>query len=146
MKRAFTTNREIHRVCLPTTCEPKQHLTISQEQRPSKLSPQNNRGFEELLLEAVDEELTSLGEPVRKAVYHYLKKTSNINKHDIPRKIDEFSEAIEEIFGTSAKFLEIKIMKRLYQKVGHTIEYFSDRDDLLFIEYVDAAKLSNHTR
>lgn len=143
MKRAFTTNWEIYRIFLPITCEPKAQINISQEPSfPEGPPPQSSHSFEELLTETVDEELTSLGDPVKKAVYNYLKKTSKINKQDIPHKIDEFADAVEEIFGASAKFLEIRIMKRLHEKAGHDIDYFSDRSDLLFTEYMKAAKLS----
>jgi hypothetical protein len=145
MKRVFTTNWEIYRVCLPITCEPNVQVNISQEPPFPEEPPQNRHTFEEFLTETVDEELATLGDPVKKAVYHYLKKTFNINKQDIPHKIDEFTEAIELIFGASAKFLEIRIMKRLHEKAGHDIDYFSERNDLLFNEYIKAAKLSNHS-
>jgi hypothetical protein len=145
MKRVFTTNWEIYRVYLPITCEPNVQANISQELPFPEESQQTRHTFEEFLAETVDEELATLGDPVKKAVYHHLKKTFNINKQDIPHKIDKFTEAIEEIFGASAKFLEIRIMKRLHEKAGHDIDYFSERNDLLFNEYIRAVKLSNHS-
>lgn len=145
MKRPFTTNWYIYRMCLPATNETKMQCDISEKASSLEESRPINRCFEELLLEAVDEELSLLGEPVKRAVYHHLKKTFKIEKHSIPHRIDEFANAIEKIFGDGAKFLEIQIMKRLYEKVGRNVEYFSETDDLLFIEYVEAAKLSGHS-
>jgi hypothetical protein len=55
-------------------------------------------------------------------------------------KIDEFANAIEKIFGLAAKFLEIQIMKHLYEKVGHVFKYFPEQNDLVFTEYVTAAR------
>jgi hypothetical protein len=144
-KRAFTTNWEIYRVCLPITCEPKTQANINPRTcLPEKL-PQIPRTFKELFTETVDQELTFLGDPVKKAVYNYLKKTFKINKDDIPLKIDQFTEAIEEIFGASAALLEIRIMKRFHEKASHDIDYFSEDNDLLFTQYMKAARLSNHS-
>ncbi len=99
------------------------------------------RDFETLLLKAVDEELSSLGESSRRAIYYHLEKSFNIKKHEIPRKLDVFEEAIEEIFGEGANFLEILIMKRLYEKVGGMFE-LHDSTDFAFAQYVTAARRS----
>ena len=100
-----------------------------------------NRSFEKLLLEAVDEGLSSLGDSATNAIYFHLENTFNISKQDIPYKIEEFADAIEKIFGLGAKFLEILILKRLYEKVGGIIEY-PEHEDLVFTEYVAAVKQS----
>lgn len=99
----------------------------------------HNRSFEELLLGAVDEALSSLGDSSKQAIYFHLEKIFGINKQDIPYKIVEFANAIEKIFGLGAKFLEIQIMKRLYERLGPVFKYFPDRDDLVLTEYVAAA-------
>jgi hypothetical protein len=72
------------------------------------------RDFEKLLLEAVDEGLSSLGETSKIAIYFHLKKSFNIKKKEIPYKIEAFAKGIEKIFGLGANFLEILIMKQLY--------------------------------
>jgi len=139
MKREFTTNWYIYKVCLPLTpTKPKvQHHTNEKVSNQGE-SPPPNFGFEELLLEAVDEALSSLGDSPKQVIYFYLEKTFKIKKIDIPNKIDGFTNAIEKIFGYGAKHLEIQIMKRLYEKVGHDFEYFPEKDDLLFTEYIEA--------
>lgn len=136
MKQAFTTNWEIYRVCLSATYAPKpQHTT--------QHSPQNNQTFEQLLLQAVDEELTSLGNSVKKTIYYHLKQTFKIDRQDIPHNIDQFAQALEQIFGTGAKFLEIGIMKRLHDKAQNNIDYLPEENDLIFTEYIKAAEQSN---
>jgi len=100
----------------------------------------SNRSFEELLLEAVDEGLSSLGESAKEVIYFYLEKNSKIDRRDIPYKIEEFVEALEEFFGVGAKTLEVLIMKQLYQKIGHAVEYDRELKDLIFTEYVAAAR------
>jgi len=101
----------------------------------------SKRSFEKLLLEAVDDGLSSLGDSAKHAIYFHLKKTFNISKRDIPSKIEEFADGIEKIFGFGAKPLEILIMQRLYEKVGGVVEY-PEHKELVFAEYVAAARQS----
>ena len=144
MKREFTTNWYIYRVCLPLThTEPKVQHHSNEQVSVQEESLTCNRDFEEILLEAVDEALSSLGDSPKQAIYFYLEKTFKIKKVEIPNKIDEFANAIENLFGQGAKHLEIQIMKRLYKKVGHNFEYFPEKDDLLFTEYIEACMHSN---
>ncbi len=109
-------------------------------------SPQPNPRFRKLLLEAVDEALSSLGDSVKQAIYFHLEKTFEIKKQEIPDRIEEFTKAIEEIFGLGAKLLEIRIMESFYEKDGHMFKYFPEKDELLFPEYMKAARLSNNPR
>lgn len=99
------------------------------------------RDFEKLLLEAVDESLSTLGESSRQAIYFHLEKSFNISKEDIPRKIEVFAEAIEKVFGLGADFLEILIMKRLHEKVGGNLN-IHHTTDFAFADYMAAAKRS----
>jgi hypothetical protein len=99
------------------------------------------RDFEKLLLEAVDESLSTLGDSSRQAIYFHLEKSFNISKGDIPRKIEVFAEAIEKVFGFGADFLEILIMKRLHEKVGGTLN-IHQATDFAFTDYMAVAKRS----
>lgn len=95
--------------------------------------------FERLLLVAVDEGLSSLGESSKQAIYSHLDKQFNIKKQEIPNRIEAFTGAIESIFGPGANLLEIVIMKHLHQKVRKDVsENLSE--NLSFIEYVDAVE------
>lgn len=98
-------------------------------------------GFNKLLREAVDEGLSSLGENSKQAIYFHLKKSFNIKKQEIPYKIEALANAIEKIFGLGANFLEILIMKRLYEKIGQSFR-MRGSEDFTFTEYVATAKRS----
>jgi hypothetical protein len=72
--------------------------------------------FNELLIEALDATLSSFGAQYKQAIYSQLDKNYNLNKETIPEHLEEFSEALTKIFGTSALLLEIKIMSSLHRK------------------------------
>lgn len=98
------------------------------------------RDFTKLLLEAVDETLSSLGDSSKRAIYFYLERNFSIKKQDIPDRIEEFTEAIEKLFGNGAKILEIQIMKHLYENLGRDFEYLSENNDLLFTDYANVVR------
>jgi len=102
--------------------------------------------FEELLMEAIDEGLSLLGESSKQVVYFYLGKTFKMNRLDIPYRIEEFIDAIERIFGNGSKILEIQIMKCLFKKVGYTVKHYSKQKNLTFTEYITAIKLEKQNR
>lgn len=102
--------------------------------------------FEELLMESIDAGLAVLGESSKHVVYFYLEKTFKMNRLDIPYRIEEFTCAIERIFGTGAKILEIQIMKCLFKKVGYSIKNYSEPKNLTFIKYVAAVKRAKDNR
>ena len=54
--------------------------------------------FEEILLNAIDEEFSSLGEICQKIIYFYLKNEYTIDRQEIPSNIKVFSQAIESMF------------------------------------------------
>jgi hypothetical protein len=99
----------------------------------------SHRGFEELLLEAIDKGLSPLGDPAKRAIYLHLEETFNISKRDIPHKIRAFAEALETTFGNGARLLEIEMMRSLYERVHCSFEYSSE-DDLTFAAYVEAVR------
>jgi len=98
------------------------------------------RDFEKILLEAVDEQLASLGESSKQALYFHLERGFNIKKHEIPQKTEAFVTAMEKIFGQGANYLEILFMKKLHEKIGYDVKMSSS--NLTFVEYVEAAKKS----
>lgn len=97
--------------------------------------------FDRLLLEAVDEALSSIGESSKLAIYFHLEKGFNIKKQEIPRKISEFAAAIEKIFGLGASFLEILIMKSLYRKVNKKVQ-LARPEDFEFTTYIATSRES----
>ena len=99
------------------------------------------KAFENLLIEAVDEGLASLGESARQAIYFHLENKFKIAKNDIPYRLEDFTDGLEKIFGLGAHFIEILIMKSLFEKIGQPLEWNQSKE-LVFVEYVAAAKRS----
>jgi uncharacterized protein YjbK len=100
--------------------------------------------FEELLLESVDEGLSSLGETCKQAIYFHLEKEFKLNKRDIAFRIKDFAEAIENIFGVGAKVLEIRIMKNLFKNMGYPFLYFPNQEYLEFTKYLESARVNKN--
>jgi predicted RND superfamily exporter protein len=99
-----------------------------------------SRAFDKLLLSAVDEALSSLGESAKQSIYFHI-ETSNVTRNKIPENLQEFQAGLEKIFGVGARFIEILIMKNLYAKIGQPL-IMEKSEQLEFIEYVNTAKQS----
>jgi len=97
------------------------------------------RDFNELLLQAVDETLNSLGTTISQCIYTQLKNQYNLNPQDIPLKISEFQQGIEEIFGIGAQFIEISIIQNLFAKTE--LPAVSQKaENLEFVEYINLSR------
>lgn len=121
------------------TFSPTTQNIIIKEKALGRFSRPNN-DFDKLLLETVDETLSSMGNSVKQAIYFHLEKRFGIRRQDIPNKIEEFADAIESIFGMGAKLLEIRMMERLYEKIGRDFKYTPKEGDILFASYLEIAK------
>jgi hypothetical protein len=97
--------------------------------------------FEKLLLEAVDEALASLGGSTKQAIYFHLESKFEISRNEVPQRVQDFADGLERIFGMGARFLEILIMKELYERIGQPLEW-GRSEELIFEEYVSAARRS----
>jgi hypothetical protein len=84
-------------------------------QMPALATQKSN--LNRLVMEAVDEVLSALGDSCKQAIYLYLKSECNMSRNDIPKRIPDFSDALEQLFGPGAGLIEIQIMKRLRKKV-----------------------------
>ena len=96
--------------------------------------------FEECLLAAIDETFNSIGEGCKQTIYYYLEKKYMLPKKDIPCRIEDFSESIEQIFGLGEKILKIRIMNNVYQKIELPFPYLFNKESLEFINYIKTAK------
>jgi len=93
--------------------------------------------FEKILLSAVEEGLSSLGDSSKNAIFFHLENSFKIKKEKIPSNLKEFKEALEGIFGPGATFLESMIMKSLYDKLGLDSKHAQNMD---FLSCVNDAK------
>ncbi len=114
--------------------------------QPIYITYEENRKCEQnkldkIILDAVDESLALFGDSVRKNIYLQLQNDYRIEKQHIPPKIDEFTLAIEEIFGAGARLVEMKIMETLHTKMQGFL-YISKNKDLMFKDYVQSIRYS----
>ena len=93
--------------------------------------------FDYILLSAVEESLSSLGESPKQAILFHLETSFKIKKERIPTNLTEFTKALEGIFGPGASYLEKLIMKKLYEKLGLK---FENSVAVEFSERIEAAK------
>ena len=129
-----------------TLFDPERPDSNSGEQTPNEDSAQKK--FNDYLIEAVDEALTTLGEPVKNTVYFQLENSFNIPKNEIPDQIDKFTNIMHKIFGLGASRLEIKFIKNLYSKIKVNVETNGYEwplsswimDDGSFTEYVQRTR------
>jgi hypothetical protein len=97
--------------------------------------------FEEILLEATDDALAALGDSARQSIYFHLERKFKIARSQIPYRLEDFEEGLERIFGEGSQFLEVLIMKKLYERIGSPLK-LDDKKELVFLDYVNAAKKS----
>ena len=91
--------------------------------------------FEAAVTEAMDDILSAFGNNNKQAIYRYLENRYGMKKEEIPFKIEDFASAIEQIFGSVAKLIEIKIMERLHAKY-EDFSYSPQKGDLNFTEFI----------
>jgi hypothetical protein len=97
--------------------------------------PSNN--FSKLVLAAVDESLSSLGDSSKEAIFFHLEASFKLKRENIPTDLTQFSRALEGILGPGASYLEQLIARRLHEKLGLK---FEERDHLDFSECVGNMK------
>jgi hypothetical protein len=92
-----------------------------------------------LLVESLNESfVTILGEIPKKTVYDILEKNHGIAWNHIPERLNEFTVALETLFGAvPSKAMVRFIVKRLYSKLGLT---YIERPEWRLPDYVSEAK------
>ena len=105
--------------------------------------------FGAVLQETIDDAFSSLGEPVKKSIYFHLEHKFLILRRDIPCRIEDFSDALERIFGPGARYLELLIMEKLYLKVNCSYKWDGPKwlvPDLTFKQYVELIRIGYEDR
>jgi len=78
-----------------------------------------NEEFKKILLEAIDETLSILGESTKKTLLHFMKQNYQIEEKEICENPESFISSIREIFGEAGStFLESRIVETLYRRLG----------------------------
>jgi len=98
--------------------------------------------FQKLFLEAVDSAFSSLGDSAKQSIYFHLENKFKIARNEIPRRLKDFEDGLEKIFGAGNRFLEVLIMKKLYEKLGSegNILKWDEDKEFNFVDYVKAAE------
>ncbi len=123
--------------------ERKTALRLDETSAVVKATVDTRESFCKMFGEAIDETFSSLGEPTRKAIYIHLKNSFGIAKREIPYRINDFSDALEKIFGPSARNLEIICIKNIQAKARIDYKWDlpeSSGSELTFEEYIRIVK------
>ncbi|HLN88900.1 MAG TPA: hypothetical protein VK253_02430 [Candidatus Binatia bacterium] len=102
-----------------------------------KLEPANSSkdNFDNLLVEAVDSAFSMLGDLAKQAIYLHLKNSFGVCREEIPYQIEDFVNALEQIFGPGALLLETRILENLHNKVP-IFRVSSKKEELFFLDYL----------
>ena len=114
------------------------HSPLTEDEGNLSKRKQGNE-FNNILLESIDQAFTLLGEKAKTSIYIQLETKFSIPRKDIPRKVGDFSDALEQIFGLAAPQLEILIMKYLNQKVNCAYNWIGPKwlvPDLTLTKYI----------
>jgi hypothetical protein len=95
----------------------------------------NEEKFKAAIIEAVDESLSSFNNLDKQSIYLHLANAFKIKKEEIPCKIKDFADAIEQMFGVGAKLIEIRIIKALHTRIPDFM-FFPTKSHVDFKEYV----------
>jgi hypothetical protein len=93
--------------------------------------------FDTLLLKAIDESLSVMGEEPKRALYQYLLSIHSLKTEDIPAKVEQFGQGMRRALGTASRVIEKLILKRLYEKIGTSYQEVQGFD---FADYVEDAR------
>jgi hypothetical protein len=100
------------------------------------------KDFQKLFLDAVDGALSSLGDSAKQSIYFHLETKFKVPKDEIPCRLEDFESGLENIFGVGTRFLEILIMKKLYETMepkGRALKW-DEGKEFKFIDYVKTAE------
>ena len=109
--------------------------TICTLELSSKNQESNENKFEVAIIEAIDESLDTFKNLNKQEIYSRLENSFGIKKQELPRKIEDFADAMEQMFGIGAKLIEIRIIKIIHKRIPEFV--FTPRKGAVFFkEYV----------
>ena len=92
-----------------------------------------------VLLETIDDVFSSLGSSCKQVIYFHLEKNFAIKKKEIPLKIEDFANALEQLFGDGARFIELKIIATLHKRTPN-FTHTPASGDLVFADYLTSLR------
>ncbi len=95
--------------------------------------------FDSLIIEAIEESLSSFESFDKQEVYFYLENTFKIRKWEIPRKIEHFTDAIEQLLGIGAKLVEVRIIKAIHKRIPEFV-FAPKTGAIIFKDYITSLR------
>ncbi len=104
--------------------------------------------IDQYLLDAIEESLAFLGEPIKNQIFTQLESSCSIKKEALPEHIEIFSRLLYRLFGSHAKLIEIKCMKTFYSKIQEDPDigkkfFISKEKDFTFPSYIVEFRQNN---
>ncbi len=93
------------------------------------------KDFERLLLDSIDDTLSSTEEKLKKATYTQL-EALGIPRYEIPRHIGVLARVIEKVYETSADDVELLMIKLIYEKNGWPYRKV-ELNEMMFSEQIE---------
>lgn len=97
------------------------------------------RDFDDILRQAINETLSSLGEKVENAICECLEKI-NIQRPEIPYKIEALAKCLSETLGQDARIVEANVVKRLFENLAIPLQQ-EEPCELSLTDYVRRARM-----
>jgi hypothetical protein len=135
----YNTTTVIHNYKRSKKMNTTQQIAMYTLQLCSEKQKPTGDAFKNALIETIDESLSSFCNLDKEDVYLRLENTYKIKKQEIPCKIENFVDAIEQMFGVGAKLIEIKITAALHKRVPEFV-FFPKEGDVDFKEYVTSLR------
>ena len=93
--------------------------------------------FNEVLIEAIDSGLESIGRTGRALIYQVLESKYHVKQNEIPSKLEDFFKCLDYLFGAGGRILQEIIVKNLYRKLE--LDFPKD-DNRTLIAHVNSLK------
>ena len=92
--------------------------------------------------DSLEEALCAFGEKQKQSIYSCLDNCYGLNKQEIPNRIEDFSQAIDNIFGNAGKLIKASIMKALFKRIKKPIKIIVENNDLYFEDYIQSVRIT----
>ena len=113
---------------------------INSEKIELSLSEETEKTFEELIVEVIDQVFLSFDPRVKNSFYSILKTDYNLDKNDIPYRIGDFVNALEEVYGISALLVEVAILKKVCQELP-AFTFVVENAQLNLVDFLKSLKI-----
>lgn len=101
----------------------------------------DEKRLNEIILRAIDLGLLDLGEGTRHTIYYHVERIQHLKREEIPRRMEEFHEALEKLLGAGTRAVEKLIVRNLYDILGCEL---IENNSWTLLDYVRDVSQRNH--